>query len=76
MTEDSDPTHIDPAGDLADLFETGEIDADLDDDQDAEDLREFVDEIEQQVEAGETDADPGLNAMVRIARTMLDDVDD
>lgn len=72
----SDPNHIDPAGDLADLFETGEFDVDLDDDQDPEDLREFVETIEQQVEAGEIDADPGLNAMVRIARSILDDVDD
>jgi len=35
---DSDPRHIDPAGDLADLVESGEFDIALDDDQDAEDL--------------------------------------
>ena len=26
---DSDPRHLDPAGDIADLFESGEIDVDL-----------------------------------------------
>jgi len=70
---DSDPRHIDPAGDLADLVESGEFDIALDDDQDAEDLAEFV----RRAEAGEFDADPALEATVRMARALLeDDVED
>ena len=70
---DSDPRHIDPAGDLADLVESGDMDIELADGQDAEELREFV----ERAEAGEFDlrADPGLEATVRIVRAMLDDVD-
>jgi hypothetical protein len=70
---DSDPRHIDPAGDLADLVESGEFDIELAEDQDAADLRAFV----ERAEAGEFDpADPGLEATVRIARGLLDDLDD
>ena len=70
---DSDPRHIDPAGDLADAVESGDLDLSLADDQDAEDLREFVDAAER----GELGpADPGLEAQVRIARALLGDVDD
>ena len=67
---DSDPRHIDPAGDIADLFESGEIDVDgIDVQNDPEELREFV----ERAEAGEFgDADPGLEATVRIARALLD----
>jgi hypothetical protein len=65
---DSDPDHIDPAGDLADLVESGDMDIELADGQDAEELREFV----ERAEAGEFGADPGLEATVRIARAMLD----
>jgi hypothetical protein len=70
---DSDPRHIDPAGDLADLVESGEFDIRLEDGQDAADLRAFV----ERAEAGEFDpADPGLEATVRIARALLDDLND
>jgi len=68
---DSDPRHIDPAGDLADAVETGDLDISLADEQDAEDLRAFVDAVER----GEIDADPGVNATVRIVRSLLDDAD-
>ena len=65
---DSDPRHLDPAGDIADLVESGEFDIDLADDQDPEELREFV----ERAEAGEFGADPGLEATVRIARSLLE----
>jgi len=71
---DTDPRHIDPAGDIADLFESGEIDVDsIDVQNDPEELREFV----ERAEAGEFDlrADPGLEATVRIVRTMLENMD-
>ena len=75
---DSDPRHIDPAGDIASLFEDGEITAELDDDTDRDDLEAFI----ERAEAGEFGAaDPGVEASVRIARALLegaadDDVDD
>ena len=70
---DSDPRHIDPAGDLADAVESGDLDLSLADNQDAEDLREFVDAAER----GELGpVDPGLEAQVRIARALLADLDD
>jgi len=66
---DSDPHHLDPAGDIADLVESGEFDISLDDDQDPKELREFVDAVER----GEHDpGDPGLEATVRIARSLLE----
>jgi hypothetical protein len=68
---DTDPRHMDPAGDLADAVESGDLELTLDDDQDAEDLREFL----RRAEAGEFDADPGLEATVRIVRSLLDDTD-
>lgn len=68
---DSDPRHIDPAGDLADAVESGRIDITLADDQDVDDLREFL----RRADAGELDADPGTEATVRIVRSLLDDVD-
>ena len=68
---DTDPEHVDPAGDLADAVESGDLDLELDDEQDPEDLREFL----RRAEAGEFDADPGLEATVRIVRSLLDDVD-
>ncbi|MFC7175359.1 hypothetical protein ACFQL0_22510 [Haloplanus litoreus] len=43
---DSDPRHIDPAGDLADLVESGEFDIELEDDQDVDELREFIERAE------------------------------
>lgn len=67
---DSDPEHLDPAGDMADLIESGEIDIELADDQSPEELREFV-EAAERGELGEVD--PGLEATVRIARAMLPD---
>lgn len=69
---DSDPDHIDPAGDLADAVEGGDLELSLDDEQDAEELRAFV----ERAEAGEFDpVDPGLEATVRIARALLADLD-
>jgi len=73
MTEDAgvpntDPRHIDPAGDLADAIESGDIELTLDDDQDLEKLRNFLDAAE----AGEIESDPGLEATVRIVRAILD----
>jgi hypothetical protein len=66
---DSDPRHLDPAGDIADLVESAEFDISLDDDQDPKELREFVDAVER----GEYDpVDPGLEATVRIARSLLE----
>ena len=66
---DSDPRHLDPAGDIADLVESGEFDISLAEGQSEEELREFV----RKAEAGEFDlrADPGLEATVRIARALL-----
>jgi hypothetical protein len=70
---ESDPRHIDPAGDFADAVESGELDLSLADDQDAEELREFVDAAE----SGELGpVDPGLEAQVRIVRALLADLDD
>ena len=69
---DTDPRHMDPAGDLADAVESGDLELTLAEDQDAEDLRAFV----EAVEAGEIDADPGVEATVRIVRSLLDDAED
>ena len=66
---DSDPRHIDPAGDVADLFESDEMDVSLGSDADREELAEFV----ERAEAGEFGVDPGVEAAVRIARSLLDD---
>jgi len=67
---DSDPRHLDPAGDLADAVESGDLDLSLGDDADPEELRAFLDAVD----AGEYDpVDPGLEATVRIVRTLLDD---
>lgn len=69
---DSDPRHIDPAGEIADLFESGEFSAELTDGTDAEQLREFV----ERAESGEFGpADPGLEASVRIARALLEETE-
>ena len=70
---DSDPAHIDPAGDLADAVESGELEVSLANDQDADDLREFIDAAE----SGDLGpVTPDLEAQVRIARALLSDVDD
>lgn len=41
---DSDPDHIDPGAFMADLFEDATFE--LDDDQDADELREFIEDAE------------------------------
>ena len=70
---DSDPRHIDPAGDLADAVESGDLDLELDEGQDPKELRAFLDAVDR----GEFDpVDPGLEATVRIARAVLADVDE
>jgi asparagine synthetase B (glutamine-hydrolysing) len=71
-TPDTDPDHIDPAGDIADLLEEGEHDVQLSPDQDPDELREFIQHIEETDEP----TDAGTNAMVRIAKTMLEDADE
>jgi len=69
---DSDPEHLDPAGDVADLVEANVSDVDLDEDTDAEDLRAFIDAVE----SGEHGpADPGMEATVRIARALLENAE-
>ena len=69
---ESDPDHIDPAGDLADLLDDQLADAELGEDTDADDLREFI----AAAERGEFGpADPALEAQVRIARSILEAVD-
>ena len=45
-TPESDPRHLDPAGDFADFFEESDVSVSLDDDTDAEELREFVERAE------------------------------
>lgn len=66
---DSDPRHLDPAGDLADAVEAGEFDIGLAENQSEEELREFL----ERVEAGEFEPDPGLEATVRMIRAILND---
>lgn len=43
---DGNPRHIDPAGDLADDVESGELDVELADNQDAGELRDLLDRAE------------------------------
>jgi len=70
---DSDPDHIDPAGDLADLFEDGALaGATVADDADREELEEWLAKLE----AGEFGADPGVEATARIVRSLLEDDED
>lgn len=66
---DSDPRHLDPAGDLADLVESGELELSLTDDADREELRAFI----EAVETSDGPVDPGDEAVVRIARELLSD---
>lgn len=69
---DSDPNHIDPAGDLADLLEDQLADAELGEDTDVDDVRAFIGAAER----GEFGpADPALEAQVRIARAVLEAAD-
>jgi hypothetical protein len=72
MTEDSDPRHLDPAGKVADLVESGDVEIDLADDQDPDELREFIDTVE----SSDDPVDPGTVATVRIARALLEQTDD
>jgi len=72
MTEDSDPDHLDPAGKVADLVESGDVEIDLADDQDPDELRDFIDEVE----SSDDPVDPGTVATVRIARALLEDTDE
>jgi hypothetical protein len=67
-TPDSDPDHLDPAGDVADLLESDEIDVELSADQDPDELREFIESVENSDEP----TDPGTNATVRMARALLE----
>jgi len=69
---DSDPKHIDPAGDVADLLDSGEVDVQLRADQDPDELREFI----QRVENSDEPTDPGTHATVRMARALLEQTDD
>lgn len=72
-TPDTDPRHVDPAGDVAEMLDDELTDAELGDDTDADDIRAFVDAAER----GEFGpADPALEAQVRIARTILETLDD
>jgi len=66
-TPDSDPNHIDPAGDLADYIESNELNIQLSEDQDPEELQAFI----KSVENSDEPSDPGTNAVVRIAREIL-----
>lgn len=68
---DSDPRHVDPAGDLADAVESGEFDIGIAEEQSEAELREFL----ERVDAGEFEPDPGLEATVRIVRALLDEED-
>jgi len=69
---ESDPRHIDPASDLCDAVKSGDVDLSLADDQDAKDHQAFIDVVK----SGELGpVDPGVEAQVRIARTLLDDPD-
>ena len=69
---DTDPRHIDPAGDVAEFMEGASFDVDLGDETDVDELREFV----ERAEAGEFGADPGVEATVRIARAVLESATD
>jgi hypothetical protein len=69
---DSDPRHIDPVGDFADVVESGKFDIELADDQDEAELRESL----ERAEAGEFEANPGVEATVRIVRSLLDEGDE
>jgi hypothetical protein len=66
---DTDPRHLDPAGDLADLVESGELGLSLGDDADREQLRAFI----EAVETSDGPVDPGDEAVIRIARELLSD---
>ena len=54
---------------MADLVESGGVDMELAADADRGELREFLEAVDR----GEYDADPGLEATVRIVRSLLED---
>lgn len=58
----------DPAGDIADVVESGDVEIELSEDQDEEELREFI----QHIEESDEPVDSGANAAVRIARAILE----
>lgn len=68
---DTDPRHIDPAGEFAAAVEHGEFDLALQqiDDADRVALEDFLD----RAEAGEFGTTPGVEAVVRIVRALLDE---
>lgn len=66
------PTLPTLAGDIADLIESGDHEIQLSDDQDREELRDYI----RYVENSDEPIDPGTNAAVRIARSLLSDQDD
>lgn len=71
---DEDDRHLDPAGALASQFEEGSFsDATVPNEEDREELIEFVDAVEN----GDLDRlrDPGLEATYRIARALLENND-
>ena len=71
-TPDTDPNHIDPAGEIADMLEEEMTDAELTGDTEREDLREFIDAVE----SGDLGpVDPGLEAQVRMVLAVLDAAD-
>jgi len=59
-------------GDLAALVESGKFDLELSEDQDPEDLREFI----KSVENSDDPTDPGTNATARMARAILEQTGD
>lgn len=76
MSEDDRPREaraIDPAGKLADLVERDEIKIEIDDDQDVDELRDFVERVEDD-DFGPVG--PGLEAQIRIVRYLLESHDD
>jgi hypothetical protein len=66
---DTDPRHLDPAGDLADLVESGELGLSVGVVADREQLRAFI----EAVETSDGPVDPGDEAVIRIARELLSD---
>lgn len=72
-TPDTDPRHVDPAGEAATILEDHMTDAELGEDTDVDDVRAFV-EAAERGEFGPADA--ALEAQVRIARAILEAVDD
>lgn len=67
---DSNPAHFDPAALMADLIE--EATFELENNRDIDELREFI-EAAENGELGEIE--PGVEAQVRMARSILEDVD-